>query len=66
VQKRKNVRGDSKGASGVRVVLTAEEAKAVVDACTRQKQTIPTYLTSRQSELAVLNSILEKLAPGGQ
>jgi hypothetical protein len=45
-----------------RLVLSAEEAQTVLQACRRYRNTIPVYLAASQHELRLLRAVMRKLA----
>jgi hypothetical protein len=50
------------GGTRVTVKLSDQEIEILLKACGKYRQYIPTYIESRQAELALLDSITEKLS----
>ena len=54
--------GENSGSPTVKIVLTETERQTLLKACEKYRHTIPTYIQSKQEELRIVKTIIEKLS----
>ena len=59
---RTEARSKAKTSKKRRLDLTSEEIAVVLAACTRYRQTIPSYLAASREELLRIDAVLRKLS----